>query len=104
MKKSRWRAGPSWMAGATCGLAMLGLLSVAGCNKAPAPAPPVAKKAAATSTSAPQTTAQPGDAKPTETSPADGILLSGLQPGDFAGVYHVKDITGPAAGQSVCYR
>lgn len=31
-------------------------------------------------------------------------LKSGLQVGDHAGVFNVKDITGPRAGKSLCYR
>jgi len=31
-------------------------------------------------------------------------LKSGLQPGDAAGYYLVKDCTGPRQGNSVCYR
>ena len=31
-------------------------------------------------------------------------LQSGLQVGDAAGYFEVKDCTGPAAGQSLCYR
>ena len=31
-------------------------------------------------------------------------LQSGLQVGDHAGYFEVKDVTGPAAGQSLCYR
>ncbi len=31
-------------------------------------------------------------------------LQSGLQVGDAAGVFHVKDITGPNKGKSLCYR
>lgn len=29
---------------------------------------------------------------------------SGLQPGEDAGAYNVKDITGPNKGKSLCYR
>ena len=31
-------------------------------------------------------------------------LKSGLQPGDQAGAFKVKDCTGPAKGKSICYR
>lgn len=31
-------------------------------------------------------------------------LESGLQVGDFAGVFNVKDVTGPRKGKSLCYR
>ena len=31
-------------------------------------------------------------------------LKSGLQPGDSAGAFNVKDITGPRKGSSLCYR
>src|SRR5262249_28658087 len=31
-------------------------------------------------------------------------LESGLQPGEKVGAYNVKDITGPNAGKSLCYR
>jgi hypothetical protein len=31
-------------------------------------------------------------------------LNSGLQVGDSAGAYDVKDVTGPAKGTSLCYR
>lgn len=31
-------------------------------------------------------------------------LQSGLQVGDKAGYFEVKDVTGPAAGESLCYR
>ena len=31
-------------------------------------------------------------------------LQSGLQVGDHAGYFEVKDVTGPKAGQSLCYR
>jgi len=31
-------------------------------------------------------------------------IKSGLQVGDHAGAYNVKDITGPNAGKSLCYR
>ncbi len=31
-------------------------------------------------------------------------LKSGLQPGDSAGAFNVKDITGPRKGKSLCYR
>ena len=31
-------------------------------------------------------------------------LQSGLQVGDHAGPFNVKDITGPNAGKSLCYR
>ena len=31
-------------------------------------------------------------------------LKSGLQVGDHAGAFNVKDITGPRAGKSLCYR
>jgi|GEM_PF-466614 len=31
-------------------------------------------------------------------------MKSGLQPGDFAGAFNVKDITGPNAGKTLCYR
>lgn len=31
-------------------------------------------------------------------------VKSGLQPGDRAGAYNVKDITGPNKGKSLCYR
>jgi hypothetical protein len=33
-----------------------------------------------------------------------GDLKSGLQPGDSAGAFNVKDITGPQKGKSLCYR
>ena len=33
-----------------------------------------------------------------------GALESGLQPGDKAGPYNVKDCTGPKKGESLCYR
>jgi hypothetical protein len=31
-------------------------------------------------------------------------LKSGLQVGDAAGAFNVKDVTGPAKGTSLCYR
>ena len=31
-------------------------------------------------------------------------LKSGLQPGDKAGAFNVKDVTGPRKGKSLCYR
>ena len=31
-------------------------------------------------------------------------LKSGLQPGDAAAAFNVKDITGPRKGKSLCYR
>jgi len=31
-------------------------------------------------------------------------LQSGLQPGEPAGAFNVKDITGPNKGKSLCYR
>jgi len=31
-------------------------------------------------------------------------IKSGLQVGDSAGAFNVKDITGPNAGKSLCYR
>ena len=31
-------------------------------------------------------------------------LTSGLQVGEHAGAFNVKDITGPRAGKSLCYR
>lgn len=31
-------------------------------------------------------------------------LQSGLQVGERAGAFNVKDITGPAKGKSLCYR
>ena len=31
-------------------------------------------------------------------------LTSGLQPGDTAAAFNVKDITGPRKGNSLCYR
>lgn len=31
-------------------------------------------------------------------------IKSGLQVGEAAGAYNVKDCTGPAAGTSLCYR
>ena len=31
-------------------------------------------------------------------------LKSGLQVGESAGAYNVRDITGPHAGKSLCYR
>lgn len=34
---------------------------------------------------------------------AEGIK-SGLQPGDSAGAFNVKDVTGPKKGESLCYR
>lgn len=33
-----------------------------------------------------------------------GDVESGLQPGDRAGAFNVKDITGPQKGKSLCYR
>ncbi len=35
---------------------------------------------------------------------AAGDVQSGLQPGDSAGAFNVKDITGPNKGKSLCYR
>jgi hypothetical protein len=35
---------------------------------------------------------------------AEVALKSGLQPGDPAGAFNVKDITGPNKGKSLCYR
>ena len=35
---------------------------------------------------------------------AAGAPKSGLQPGDFAGAFNVKDCTGPNEGKSLCYR
>lgn len=31
-------------------------------------------------------------------------IKSGLQVGEHAGAYNVKDVTGPNAGKSLCYR
>ena len=31
-------------------------------------------------------------------------IESGLKVGDFAGAYYVSDVTGPAAGEKLCYR
>jgi len=31
-------------------------------------------------------------------------LKSGLQPGESAGAFNVKDCTGPRKGKSLCYR
>ena len=31
-------------------------------------------------------------------------LKSGLQPGDEAAAFNVKDVTGPRKGKSLCYR
>jgi hypothetical protein len=31
-------------------------------------------------------------------------LKSGLQPGDTAAAFNVKDVTGPRKGKSLCYR
>lgn len=31
-------------------------------------------------------------------------VKSGLQVGDRAGAFNVRDITGPSAGESLCYR
>ena len=33
-----------------------------------------------------------------------GEVKSGLQPGDAAGAFNVKDVTGPRKGKSLCYR
>jgi hypothetical protein len=33
-----------------------------------------------------------------------GDLKSGLQPGESAGAFNVKDCTGPKKGESLCYR
>ena len=33
-----------------------------------------------------------------------GDLQSGLQPGESAGAFDVKDVTGPRKGTSLCYR
>jgi hypothetical protein len=33
-----------------------------------------------------------------------GDVESGLQPGDRAGAFNVKDCTGPKKGESLCYR
>lgn len=33
-----------------------------------------------------------------------GDLESGLQVGDSAGAFTIKDVTGPASGKSLCYR
>ena len=33
-----------------------------------------------------------------------GDLASGLQKGDKAGAFNVKDVTGPRQGTSLCYR
>lgn len=33
-----------------------------------------------------------------------GGVESGLQPGEKAGAFNVKDCTGPAKGKSLCYR
>jgi hypothetical protein len=33
-----------------------------------------------------------------------GEIESGLKVGDSAGAFNVKDITGPNAGKSLCYR
>jgi ABC-type methionine transport system permease subunit len=33
-----------------------------------------------------------------------GDLKSGLQVGESAGAYNVKDCTGPAQGKTLCYR
>lgn len=35
---------------------------------------------------------------------AADAIKSGLQLGEHAGVYNVRDITGPNAGKSLCYR
>lgn len=31
-------------------------------------------------------------------------MKSGLQPGESAGAFNVRDITGPKAGETLCYR
>lgn len=31
-------------------------------------------------------------------------IESGLQPGEAAGAFNVKDVTGPNKGKSLCYR
>jgi len=33
-----------------------------------------------------------------------GDLESGLKVGDSPGAFNVKDVTGPSAGRSLCYR
>jgi len=33
-----------------------------------------------------------------------GEIESGLQPGDDARAFNVKDVTGPKQGESLCYR
>jgi len=33
-----------------------------------------------------------------------GDVKSGLQPGEAASAYNVKDVTGPNKGRSLCYR
>ena len=33
-----------------------------------------------------------------------GDIVSGLQVGDRAGAFNVKDVTGPRKGTSLCYR
>ena len=35
---------------------------------------------------------------------AAGEVKSGLQLGEHAGFFNVKDVTGPNAGKSLCYR
>jgi len=35
---------------------------------------------------------------------AAGEIESGLQVGDKAGAFNVKDVTGPRKGKSLCYR
>ncbi len=35
---------------------------------------------------------------------AEADLKSGLQVGDFPGAFYVTDVTGPSAGESLCYR
>ena len=35
---------------------------------------------------------------------ADGDLKPGLKPGEFVDVFYVQDITGPAKGDTLCYR
>jgi len=38
------------------------------------------------------------------TAPAGDDLQSGVQVGDFAAPFDVKDITGPNKGKTLCYR
>ncbi len=118
MRSMKWRAGP------LSGLVLLGLMTVIGCgsgddNKSDAKSDTKLSSDTTTAkqTPAKETAAQPDPAtkqpvqpeadktaSPETKEPVAVALLSGLQPGDPAKAFNVHDVTGPAAGTSLCYR